>query len=213
MAIPENRVNVLEKDIEDFLYLHPEALILNNDVNIDRWIKRQFTVPSGIIDLLGVTEHGTIVLVEIKNVAIDASTLTQISRYAYDLDHIVGIISLGVIADEAPYPELIKVAVGRSVDDKTLREAEALGIQVHTFDVYIRLSLSPRVGWTTEFMEYQRNRYNELAQDDDLNAAIELHNDSFLEAQERFREMAYGPVEDHDQEGIVVENAAELPPF
>jgi RecB family endonuclease NucS len=174
MIIDESKVNLLEKDIEEYIFCNPNV-ILTAWGHIDKWIKRQFQVPSGIVDLLGVTQGGALAVVEIKNVAIDANALTQVCRYAYDLERVVSWLKTYHENHENDFPEIIKIVVGRSIETRTMREAEALNVNVYCFEVKLELS-ADRTYWTSEFERNRESQYEELSNDKSILSVIEEYD-------------------------------------
>src|SRR5690349_1304072 len=85
MWIAVGNTNHSEKDVEGWLYAHPETVRLGTSWQVKQWIGRQYKLPSGIADLIGVNEDGTVVVVEIKNVPADARAIAQVCRYAEDV--------------------------------------------------------------------------------------------------------------------------------
>lgn len=162
MIIDQSKVNILEKDIEEYLWQHP------SQCGVDYWLKRQFAVPSGIIDLIGVTEDDDLVVVEVKNTPIDANALAQVSRYAYD----IWMIRQMFVNQKADKPRVYRMVVGKSIDTRTMLEAEALSIQVSTFAVELRLDISPQ-SWAEHYMQERCRKWSDLRQDEDLIAFFE----------------------------------------
>jgi len=162
MPIPANKVNLAEKDIEDYLHSNPAALSLSNDAMF-RWFGRQVTVPSGIIDLLGHTARGQLAVVEVKNVEIDAAALTQVCRYAFDVDAMI------------PYAvDVLRVVVGPHASDRIFREAEALGVEIVVFTVTLTASFST-LHWTDDFITRRNEQYETYSQSAPIAGAIEYY--------------------------------------
>lgn len=166
--LPSDRVSLLEKDIEEYLFLNPSSIYFGESVDVDRWVKRQFRMPSGILDLVGVTSQGDYVVVEVKNVAIDSSSLTQVCRYAYDFRLIISMMikekGSDLLGNTQVVPKVYRVVIGKSIDEKTLREAEALGIIVNTFSVRLDLSVNS-VTWDEQFHSYRETQYRSAIND------------------------------------------------
>ncbi len=172
MVIDPSKVNLCEKDIEDYLYGNPGSVDLHIHGPVERWVKRQFRVPSGIIDLLGVTGERTIVVVEVKNVPIDLSALAQVSRYALDVRNIKDYIFFGLgETDWVIDPQIIKVVAGKSVDAKVMLEAESMGIHIITFDISLSISAS-HVVWSDTYAGDREARWREISSDPDLIRAV-----------------------------------------
>lgn len=164
MVIDPSKVNLKERDIEDYLWLNPQ-IVTNGSIAVDRWIERQYEVPSGIIDLFGVTHRNEFVVVEVKNVDIEPSALTQVSRYAYDIFHIIKSLYAQGIADEVILPYVYRFVVGKGIDDKTMLEAESLNIGVLTFSVEVCVTTSPR-RWKNDFLRRRQEKWNAMCSSD-----------------------------------------------
>ncbi len=89
MEIDIKRVNISEKDIEDWLWENPaEVAEVVKGVSRVRWVARQYRVPSGILDLLGIATFPfgddwfdeTPLLVEVKHQPITSAAIAQICR-------------------------------------------------------------------------------------------------------------------------------------
>jgi hypothetical protein len=143
MKIDISRVNLLEKDIEDWLYRNPHALGQEymGDYVVDRWIGRQYSLPSGIADLIGVGEKNLLVVAEVKNVPINKAAVLQVCRYAADLSDIVGNRDGYHRRDNNDPFYVKKVLVGPSIDDQTFLEATACDVRVIEFEADLRLTL------------------------------------------------------------------------
>lgn len=161
MKIDISRLNLSEKDIEDWLYENPNRVTTTWGI-VTEWIGRQYHLPSGIADLIGVTDGGMVVLIEVKNVPINKAALTQVCRYAADLTAIL------YWRFDYPNPELRglshieKIIVGPSIDDQTFTEAVALDIDIHEFSVSLVLDLGV-TRWTQGTTEMLSKRYREIA--------------------------------------------------
>jgi hypothetical protein len=138
VAIDIARVSLSERDIEDYLYHNPGLVKTRCAISIERWIGRQFRVPSGVIDLLGVTAGYNLAVVEIKLGAVDASALTQVSRYASDISSALVSLDLG----HESFWEVAMVCVGSRIDHKTEIEAKALNIGLNLFRVELSVAVS-----------------------------------------------------------------------
>lgn len=152
MKIDASKVNLLEKDIEDWLYENPKALPATwNENYIEQWIGRQYALPSGIADLVGLREDNRVVVVEVKNVPINKAAVLQVCRYQNDLKYI--------LTARMDYPHIVNynepvvdmILVGPSIDGQTFGEAQAVGVEVVTFGAMLELKLS-RLSWTSEHL-------------------------------------------------------------
>jgi len=156
MNIDPRKVNLSEKDIEDYLFAHPEAAMnLNGEPYIARWLARQFVVPSGIIDLLGYTVFGNIAIVELKNVPFESKHLTQISRYEHDIWTLLDKMNVGCIIQ--------KYLVGPGVpDDTVLLEANSMGIEIYSFHCEYRIKVSQSWGFSENYYKERQDKYDQL---------------------------------------------------
>lgn len=138
-------LNLNERDIEDWIFDNPDAL----DLGIIGWIGRQYSLPSGVADLIGYRDDRLVIVIEVKNVPINKAALAQVSRYAFDVEQIV--------SDFADYPNFIggmrpyvqKVLVGPGIDDQTRQEATAMGIDVLIFEAMLRVRVTILAGTDT----------------------------------------------------------------
>lgn len=148
MKIDISRVNLLEKDIEDWLYANPEEIVARS-TPVCFWLGRQYRLPSGIADLIGVTHDNLVVVVEIKNVAINKAAITQVCRYAADIQEIL------MMRDDYQHcrldgePIVWKVLVGPSIDDQTYGEARACGVAFMQFEANLEIDLN-NIIWSKE---------------------------------------------------------------
>lgn len=125
MIIDRSKANLLEKDIEDYLWHNPSEVYCDH-FRVARWIKRQYQVHSGILDLLGVTDNYHLVIVEVKNVPIDASALTQVSRYAFDVANVADKAGDIYMGHDHGGLHVYKMVIGRSISNKTMLEADKM---------------------------------------------------------------------------------------
>lgn len=170
MVIDPGKVDLKEKDIEDYLWNNPSAVQFGELV-VDRWLARQYEVPSGIIDLLGTTEDHEFVVVEVKNVAVDASALTQVSRYAHDIIMASHSVYLQNTSARRMPPFVYKIVIGRSIDTKTMLEAEALKVFVMAFQVEFLLSASP-VRWTPGYYATRVQKLMEMQNSEAITSVV-----------------------------------------
>lgn len=164
MKINPSKVNLSEKDIEDYLWENPNEVKFNyrgDSFHIDHWLARQFRVPSGIIDLFGVLNTGDPAVVEVKNVPIDAKALAQVRRYARDIEFVMS------ERYHNGFPDITCIVVGESIDNQALHEAQALNVATITFSVNLSLELGT-VRWTEEYLQKIWSTLNEISKNDDL---------------------------------------------
>lgn len=163
MKIDISRVNLLEKDIEDWLYENPGSMPSGNFSGaITKWIGRQYAMPSGIADLIGVRENGMVVVVEIKNVPINKAAVLQVCRYQNDLKYIIDerMDYLHMTTSHEPLVEM--VLIGPSIDGQTFAEAQAVGVMVYRFGVSFTLEVD-KLDWDDEHWKRIREQHSEIA--------------------------------------------------
>jgi Endonuclease NucS C-terminal domain len=160
-----------EKKLEDYLFAHPEAL--QDDFgfrHVDHWLKRQYRVPSGIIDLVGVAPGSNqLWVVEIKNRPIKTDALTQVCRYAFDIEQICKACQgqlEGTYQRRFPafYP-IAKMVIAPHFTPDLWDEAEALGITVVTFEIEGEQPVFNKDGSTHEYTICREPAWNALAPD------------------------------------------------
>lgn len=162
-TIDPRKVNLAEKDIEDWIYMNDEEAIPLNwgpDTYVKEWIARQYHVPSGIIDLLGITNDGDFVVVEVKNTEITSEALAQVCRYAYDIRmammHVLG-------SEDAT---VFKIVIGKgSPETKIMFEARALDVSLYTFEVALNLKVSGEWSFRRETDEKFHQDYQRIGSD------------------------------------------------
>lgn len=169
-----DRIPLCEKDIEDYLFDNPgEVSFFTNDgtnLRIARWVGRQISVPSGIADLLGVTEEGAAVVVEVKLGAIDGKAIAQCARYARDLGIVFERIR-GIANGNFDMP-VLKLVIGASIDKWSMFECYATDTCWIEFSPMLTMSFS-RTRFTSEFHQSVRDQYSALAGNLDLFAAYD----------------------------------------
>lgn len=143
MRIDISKVNLLEKDIEDWLYENPGALgeRFPGWTPIARWIGRQYNLPTGIADLIGVRENGKVAVIEIKNVPINKAAVLQVCRYATDVEDILGDRNGYEFKSKHGSAHVERILVGPSIDSQTFYEAQACGVIVYQFDAHVELTI------------------------------------------------------------------------
>lgn len=153
MRVDISRVNLLEKDIEDWLYENPGALYAPRENNaIVEWIGRQYSLPSGIADLIGVREDGMLVVVEVKNVPINKAAVLQVCRYTEDLRHIITQRMDYPFVSLSGEPHIDMILVGPSVDSQTMTEADAVNARIFCFLASVEIDIGCQV-WSREYTD------------------------------------------------------------
>lgn len=200
MEIDWSKANLSEKDIENYLFENPECVNFSNSsgnwYTVSEWMYRQFSVPSGIIDLFGVLNDRWPVVVEVKNVAIDAKAIAQVCRYAKDMSHI-----LYRREPSINYEHVCRVVVGTAIDDQAIYECNACNVVPIVFKTHFYLDIN-QMGWNDKYKGSLTSRYNTLAQDNLLDRF-----DNFLSVPEE--EQSSGDDEETQQEENVTEESAQ----
>jgi hypothetical protein len=164
MNIDISRLNLSEKDIEDWLYEHPEVIkCAFGTPPITSWFGRQYSLPSGIADLIGVRADGKMVVIEVKNVAINKAAVLQVCRYASDLEEIAG-YRMGY-PDTQNWEKAVveRVLVGPGIDTQTFYEAIALNIGVWVFAARLSLDIS-KLYWDKGQEDTHRHKHGSIAE-------------------------------------------------
>jgi len=131
-------MSITEYDLEVALFSQPSLIpkIYLTIPAISAWVARQYRVPSGRIDLLGIREwppYKSLVVVELKRGEIDARSLTQVCRYAADIEnviaHIAHVNGVMPIGDS----RVSKIVIGSHIDHKQFVAAEGMGVGVYSY--------------------------------------------------------------------------------
>lgn len=128
-----------EREIEDVLHRHPDLLPEPfREWGKLTWLARQYSVPSGRIDLLGIVQFETwcsAVVVELKRGAIDAAAITQVCRYAADISFIIDVIAAkhGFLTERDR--RVHKVVIGRSINYHDYLAAGGMETTVYGYSI------------------------------------------------------------------------------
>ena len=166
MKVDPSKVNLAEKDIEDWLYENPEKLRFGWGIshNVKEWIGRQIIVPSGIIDLLGIfTSHNRtgFVVVEIKNTEFTQSSILQVCRYASDIQCIA--LDYSVETNDRFFDDVYKVVVAKGEPSNQLMfEANSVNVQLLNFYVNYEMVFDEGYEFTSEFKKENKNIIDNL---------------------------------------------------
>ena len=180
MKIDITRMNLVEKDIEDYLWGNPHVVSFYNSslektYGVERWIGRQVEVASGIIDLFGVFSNGNPVIVEIKNVPIDGRAVAQIIRYEHDIWKILE------LRNNFYTPRgIVTILIGPSIDTKAMHECTAAGIIPMVFEAYLGLEVWKQ-SFSEDYLQQIDEKMERLALKDDLFACFDNLNSSNTE--------------------------------
>lgn len=172
MKLDPSSLRITERQVEDFFYQDPQS-VCSNRFYIEKWIKRQYRVPSGIVDLLGITSSGDLAVVEIKNVEVDSRAVTQVCRYAKDIEGICGAFNEREATDNGVWmaTDVVKILVGPSVSDSVFRECEACGVIYLEFSINMTVDVNS-ILWSSDFLEDRKRYYGALSQDQELKQGI-----------------------------------------
>ena len=150
---------ILEKDIEGYLENNPQAL------EIERWLGRQVDVPSGIIDLLGTRRtHGllNLVVVEVKRTTVNQEALTQIARYAKDMEEIVKKLDYGYFYG-VDVEKIIVSSDYEKIDKKMFIEAKTLDIEIRGCKIEsVTFDIRGKWQWSEEYELLLDQQYEKL---------------------------------------------------
>ena len=187
--IDPSKVNLSEKDVEDWLWENPKAVIkcVRNAVSL-KWLARQYKVPSGIIDLLGIVEtaygeshYQNAIVIELKNKPLVSADIAQVCRYAHDVEQVIkraGVINEYIFDPDESYVVKLLIAPGpaKNIANNVMFEANALSVWLHTFSLSLFLQLNGRVDWMVEAIQKHDRMIEESA-----------NSEAFFD----FRQMAY----------------------
>ena len=161
-----------ERDIEDYLWTHPTALVgsWGPDDYVEDWIDRQVCVPTGRIDLLGLMRSRRIAIIELKRAEITGAALLQLRRYAADVMDIFQ-------TRDAIGLELI--VIGGDITTPTLRLATALEISAYSYDYKPHWQFT-RYLWQPNELTQRRSYVAACSKRDDFRRAAYYYMD-FME--------------------------------
>jgi len=166
MKVDPMKVNLAERDIEDWLYKYPNKLDLGFDRSIKKWIGRQVQVPSGRIDLLGIYEfsgHTALVVVEIKNVEFSQSAILQVCRYAFDLESISNDYSYRT--ENRISDQVVKIVVARGTpSNQLLQEAESVNVRLMSFNISFELSIGGEWAFNRDIYKQKKEQLEKLSE-------------------------------------------------
>ncbi len=146
------KVNISERDMEDYLYNNPRIVNLPGLGSVKEWIGRQITVASGVIDLVGIFEDGRVIVVELKNRDIVSQDLCQVTRYASDIDQILS------NCDSLYRAITVIIFKGEEIPNSVLMESTALCISLMSFKVMLTGFVSGPWHFTKEAFDEFRNK-------------------------------------------------------
>lgn len=159
MRIDPNGI-ITERLLEDYLFENSMAISIRDKRNwINSWLKRQYQLPSGRLDLLGEMRNGDLAVVELKNVQVNGDAVAQVCRYCYDIRVAYQDLKDAVKEIEGKdivIPNVNAVLVGPSFSDATFYAAEALDVYLLQFVINPHFDVFP-----VKFTEHQnqKNKY------------------------------------------------------
>jgi len=180
MRIDTNKLNLSEKDLEDYIFDNPNIIeVPFTREKITKWIGRQFRIPSGIIDLIGITENHKIVVIELKNVPFSSSHITQVCRYAADIENAYFnyggmhnlIVKKILISPFEPSVEFIT-------------EANAVNVYLLTINIEINFEISGYWRYSEKYKDEYSKKLEELSKTDEINLLITLSQAKFASENE-----------------------------
>lgn len=159
MQLDPRYFNLAEAAIEQWLFENPTAIPGRHKEfsYIERWLARQYALPSGVADLIGVTESNKLVVVEVKASPITKSSILQVCRYAHDVVEIAGMLEGYEFLDPHHRAYLDKVVIGFEIDQQTLIEAEACEVMAICLVPSLQLHLTVQL-FSREWID---ERYDE----------------------------------------------------
>ena len=151
-----------EATLEHMLFKNPSQLCIGwNGRPVERWLARQYAVPSGIIDLLGIVRDENNrpipVVVELKNRPLKSEDIAQVLRYSADINEILLCLAVGKLISQID--DAIMVLIGRGAPlNKVLFEANAANVYVHSFEINQTLEVSGHYFWEKDFEDSNYNK-------------------------------------------------------
>jgi hypothetical protein len=162
MNVDPHKINLSENDLESYLFENPRLVELPySQEPIKEWFGRQLQVPSGIIDLAGITESNNIAVVELKNSEFKSSHITQVCRYASDIEQAMNIA--GLIEE----PFVYKLLIGTyEPDTQIIKEADSVNVSIFTISVEYDLKIGGRWHFSDKYENECREKLSKIAQMD-----------------------------------------------
>lgn len=205
MELKELKSKLTEKDIEDFLWENP-GVVSSPRFTVKKWTHRQLSLPSGRLDLMGITDRNNVVVVEVKNVPVNSSAITQVSRYSYDIRQILGIAEAkkhsSLSWDGTSDIYVVPVIVAPSFSDQIFRECKACYIETLVFAPVLNLNISS-IAWTPDYLKQAGEQYEKIADSNKFSSLWEIATDGnqpHAEDDTPYIEGAYSlPSEDEDR--------------
>lgn len=159
MSIDPRKINLSERDLEDYLFENPSLVEMPYSFTpVMEWIGRQLHVPSGIIDLLGVTKNNCLVVVELKNAPFTTGHITQVCRYSRDIECVAEMAGL-------IFTKPVKLLIGTyEPSTELIVEAESVEVSFSTIDIKYEISIGGHWIVSDEYKEKRNKRLVELSE-------------------------------------------------
>lgn len=163
--------DMLEKDLEDWIYNNPHAFFKKRYMDFDRWIGRQVKLGNGIADLIAQVKLGDslkIIVIELKKDEITDSALAQVMRYK---DSVVDAIESKM--EEYPVKEhtVWAMVCGSSIGPTTLAAANAMGISVSVYETKFSFD---GIHFTKDYIESRNKKDRNFAASGELDEVVNM---------------------------------------
>lgn len=157
MRVDPKHINISEKDLEDYLFENPCLVKMPyTESPVREWIGRQFHVPNGIIDLLGITEGNEVVVIELKNTSFTSGHITQVCKYASNIE--------SVLMVAGAYSEPYKLLIGPyEPTNEIIAEADSVDVYIKTLSIQFDMSIGGHWHFSEEFTSFCNKTINEIA--------------------------------------------------
>jgi hypothetical protein len=163
MKVDPHKINLSEKDLEDYLFENPNIVEMPlTGTPIKKWVSRQMRVPSGIIDLLGITENNILAVIELKNAPFSSGHITQVCRYAKDIEEAAS--ASGIINPE-PYKLLIGT---HNPSTELIIEANSVDVMIMTIKIDFDISIGGLWRLSESFIEKRNNELKEISESEEF---------------------------------------------
>lgn len=179
MNVDPRKINLSEKDLEDYLFENPGLVKMPFTFEpIERWFGRQLHVPSGIIDLIGVTVSDRIAVVELKNTEIFSSHLTQVCRYAVDIEN--AIMQAGYMGEI--YVTRILISTYQP-SHQMITEARAVNVHISTIDVNFDMGIGGYWKYSDSYLKQYSEELDKLKKIDVIDYVATISQAKFASEQ------------------------------
>lgn len=111
-----------EREIEGLIFAHCKPWRFSNSELVVDWTHRQLRLPSGVLDLMGITEWKNVVVAELKKGKADGRAIAQVGRYAFDIEKVFPSYEFN------DGPKVLKCVIAEKFDDKTIAECHSMGV-------------------------------------------------------------------------------------